>query len=260
MNDSRDSSDSQAPPQPPRWLLLVHRLPPKPDYLRVKVRRRLRGLGAAPLKNSVYVLPNTAEAREDFEWLTREIVADGGEAAVCEVTFVAGVTDAELGARFERPPAETTAEAAATPDRVAPGRTWVTRTDVHVDRLASAWLIRRFIDPEARVKFVTARAYRPEPGELRFDMFDGEYTHEGDRCTFETLTARFGLVDRALGAIAEIVHDIDCKDDKFGRPEVAGIATLVHGVVTAHADDTARIERGAALWDDLYAHFRRKRV
>jgi hypothetical protein len=126
-----------------------------------------------------------------------------------------------------------------------------------VDRLASAWLIRRFIDPDARFKFVAAKGYRPGPGELRFDMFDGEYTHEGDRCTFETLVRRFDLADPALHAIAEIVHDIDCKDGKFERVEAAGIATLVEGLAATSTDDMDRIERGTAIWNDLYTQLGR---
>jgi hypothetical protein len=78
------------------WLLLIHQIPPKPDYFRVKVRRRLRRLGAVPIKSSVYALPATAEAREDFEWLAREIAQDGGEAAICEASFVAGLTDDQV--------------------------------------------------------------------------------------------------------------------------------------------------------------------
>ncbi len=105
------------------------------------------------------------------------------------------------------------------------GSVWVTRQGVHVDRIASAWLIRRFIDPEARFKFVPAKGYVPEPGELRFDMFEAEFTHEGDRCTFEVLLARAGLADPALAAIGEIVHDIDLKDAKFGREETAASRT-----------------------------------
>jgi hypothetical protein len=135
----------------------------------------------------------------------------------------------------------------------------VTRADIHVDRLASAWLIRRFIDPAAHFKFVPARGYKPEPGELRFDMFEGEYTHEGERCTFETLLARFALADLALAAIGEIVHDIDCKDERFGRPEAAGVATVLQGIVALHPLDSARLERAIALWDDLYAHFHKSR-
>ena len=81
----------------------------------------------------------------------------------------------------------------------------------------SAWLIRRFIDPEARFKFVSGKGYRPAEGELRFDMFQAEFTHEGDKCTFEVLLDRGALNDPALRAIAEIIHDIDLRDGKFGR-------------------------------------------
>jgi len=110
-------------------------------------------------------------------------------------------------------------------------RTWVTRKGVFVDRMASAWLIRRFIDPDARFRFVDPESYRPMPSELRFDMFEGEFTHEGDRCTFETLLYRFGLEnDPALTAIAEVVHDIDLKDAKYERPDTPGIETLLTGV------------------------------
>jgi hypothetical protein len=136
------------------------------------------------------------------------------------------------------------------------GRTWVTRTGVKVDRMASAWLIRKLIDPEARFKFVPAKGYRPEPGELRFDMFEAEFTHEGDLCTFEVLVQRFGIGDRAVRAIAEIVHDLDVKDAKYGREEAAGVGQLVAGIAAAHPDDEARLARGAALFDDLYAAHR----
>src|SRR5262249_27879711 len=94
------------------------------------------------------------------------------------------------------------------------GRTWVTRQGVHVDRIGSAWLIRRFIDPEARFKFVPGKGYRPDEGELRFDMFQAEFTHEGDKCTFEVLLGRTALKDPALRAIGEIIHDIDLRDNK----------------------------------------------
>lgn len=93
------------------------------------------------------------------------------------------------------------------------------------------------------------------PGELRFDTFEAEYTHEGDRCTFETLLGRFGLVDPALSAIAEVVHDIDCKDGKFARGETAGAERLIAGIVRRHVSDAARVEHGAAVLDDLYDGF-----
>jgi hypothetical protein len=140
------------------------------------------------------------------------------------------------------------------------GRTWVTRKGIHVDRIASAWLIRRFIDPDARFRFVAGTGYRPEPRELRFDMFEAEFTHEGDLCTFEVLLARLGLEDAALRPIAEIVHEIDLKDAKFGRPETPGIDRLIAGLAMAHREDEDRLARGAAIFDDLYEYFRRKRA
>jgi hypothetical protein len=136
------------------------------------------------------------------------------------------------------------------------GRTWVTREGVHVDRIASAWLIRRFIDPEAHFAFVPSKGGTRQQGEIRFDMYEAEFTHEGDKCTFEVLLERAALEDPALHAIAEMVHDIDLKDGKFGREETPGIAGLIGGIVLAHQDDEERIARGAAMLDDLYRHLR----
>jgi hypothetical protein len=310
MNDSSESSN--------RWLLLIHQVPPKPDYLRVKTRRRLQRLGAVALKNTVYVLPNRVEAAEDFEWLRGEIVADGGDATLCAASLVGGLSDAEVEALFcadrdvdyaeiaraaraavssnespaapadvvrlqrrlddvgktdffaaagradaQRAIAELEAQVAgamaradtrAADGRDIRGRTWVTREGVFVDRIASAWLIRRFIDPDGSFKFVPGKSYRPRASELRFDMFQAEYTHEGERCTFETLLARFGLADDpALQGIAEIVHDIDLKDEKFGRPESPGVAAVLGGITRAHASDADRIRHGAAIFDGLHA-------
>jgi hypothetical protein len=135
------------------------------------------------------------------------------------------------------------------------GRVWVTRTGIQVDRIASAWLIRRFIDPAATFRFVPVKEYVHTAGELRFDMSEGEFTHEGEWCTFETLVHRFGLTDTALHAIAEIIHDIDLKDDRFARPEAAGLAHLLAGVAGGSTDDEQRLARGAQLFDDLYTYF-----
>src|SRR5687767_9516536 len=96
MSDSTVSS--------PPWLLLIHQLPPKPDYLRVKVRRRLQRLGAVALKSTVYVLPHRAETLEDFEWLRAEIEADGGDATLCGASFVGGLSDAEVESLFRTAP------------------------------------------------------------------------------------------------------------------------------------------------------------
>ena len=99
----------------------------------------------------------------------------------------------------------------------------------------------------------------PVPGELRFDMFRGEFTHEGDRCTFEVLIRRCGLQDAALAAIAEIVHDIDLKDGKFARNEAPGIARLLGGIAAAPGDDDNRLAKGEEIFDCLYEAFRQQR-
>jgi hypothetical protein len=313
-----------------RWLVLIHQIPPKPSYLRVKIGRRLQGLGAVPVKNSVYVLPRGEQALEDFQWVRNEIVEGGGDASVCEARFVEGLSDVSVEAlfntvreadydklardaralqaktgkgqrskktrealegpllRLRKRLAETTEidffgapgratvegllaslDSALNPPRPdAPpgsdllgevaGRTWVTRAGVHIDRIASAWLIRRFIDPRAGFRFVGGAAPPPVEGELRFDTFEGEFTHEGDSCTFEVLLRRFGIRDRALASIAEIVHDIDLKDGKFQRPEATGVDRLVAGIAMRHSNDEARIEDGSALFEALYEFFKRK--
>jgi len=140
------------------------------------------------------------------------------------------------------------------------GRVWVTRQGVHVDRIACAWLIRRFIDERGTFKFVLPRNYVPGENELRFDMFDAEFTHEGDNCSFEVLMEHSGPDDAALQAIAEIVHEIDLKDEKFGREETAGVRALINGICADTHDDEERIARGTAIFDGLYASFRKKKI
>ena len=297
---------------PERWLVLVHQLPAKPDYLRVKIGRRLARLGAVAIKNSVYVLPNDPERVEDLEWLLREIAEGGGEGSLIAARFLGGLDDARVEDMFRAsiddaatPLCEEARKLVApTPEDVArlrkrlaelgeidffgsarraeleglvqglaavvgpatkevvtgewTGRTWVTRRGVKVDRMASAWLIRRFIDPTATFRFVDAKGYSPGPGELRFDMFDAEFTHEGDACTFEVLVRRFLLADPGLAPIAEFVHDIDLKDGKFGRPETPGFAMMVDAIVATHPDDQDRVTRAGAVLDELYGMFARR--
>jgi hypothetical protein len=250
--------------QRPRWLILMHQLPPQPDYFRVKVWRRLRSIGAVSLKNSVYLLPNTPEAREDFEWLLREIRAGHGEATLCEANLLAGINDKEAEMLIESAAREDkSSQADLSRSRAIPiartrprGATWVTRRNVHVDRIASAWLIRRFIDARARFKFVQAEGYRPGKAEIRFDMFDAEFTHVGASCTFEVLIRAFGLErDRALRAIGEIIHDIDCKDDTYLRDETPEVASALSDLYSRLASDDARLDEGAFLFENLYAMF-----
>jgi hypothetical protein len=146
--------------------------------------------------------------------------------------------------------------------RIAPadmrGKVWVTRRDIHVDRIACTWLIKRFIDPRGTLKFVAGPQYQPRPGEYRYDMPDGEFTHEGDNCSFETLLAQSAIRDAALRAIAEVVHDIDICDGKFGHPETPGIAHVISGICRTLGDDEARVARGGELFDGIYEQFRRR--
>ncbi len=326
MNDQRPSR-KRSHAGADLWLLLIHQLPTRPAYARVKVWRRLQAVGAVAVKSTVYVLPATEETREDFVWILREIVELGGEALVCEAQLVDGLSDADVRAIFNaardadyaalaqeardlgglldlgQTPAELNgrmaklnakveklvaldffgahgreslggivsalqtklrgdtrmeASAAAGDRGNLKGRIWVTRQDIHVDRIASAWLIRRVIDPEAQFRFVAATGYEPKPGELRFDMFEAEFTHQGDRCTFEVLLDAIGHSDPAMAAIAEIVHDIDLKDNKFGREEAPGVRLLITGLARNHKSDEHRLVRGAALFDDLYQSLRKK--
>ena len=299
---------------------MIHQIPAKPNYLRIKIGRRLQSLGAVAIKNSVYVLPRNDQSHEDFEWIAREIVKARGDASVCEARFVEGLSDqqieglfnaareadymeiakkarelagsfkrrrkideglrgdlesgiarlrkrlsdvsaidffaangsqaaeailADIEERLRKPAVDSpTALVPSSTPRDVHGRIWVTRRGIHVDRMASAWLIRRFIDPEASFKFVPGKGYRPEPGELRFDMFEAEFTHDGDRCTFEVLFERFELDDPALRPIAEIVHDIDLKDSKFSRPEVLGLDRLIAGICMATKEDEVAADAG----------------
>jgi len=152
-------------------------------------------------------------------------------------------------------PALTATTGSRVPNKKPSGALWVTRAGVFVDRIASAWLIRRFIDRKARFRFVTTTRYSPRGNELRFDMFQAEYTHRGDRCTFEVLLEEFDLMSPALRAIAEIVHDIDLKDERYNRPETEGISQLLHGLALAEPNDTKRLSAGAQIFDSLHAQF-----
>lgn len=170
----------------------------------------------------------------------------------------AGSTQPAAAAPLALPPAAGPRAIASRAPRPARGtegyraRTWVTRRGVMVDRIASAWLIRRFVDAHARFRFVAPGA-AAAAGEIRFDMPDGEFTHVGGACTFETLSGAFRPADAALHELAEIVHDLDIKDGKFGRMEAPGLAALISGLAAVEPDDAARLERGAPLFDFLYS-------
>jgi hypothetical protein len=133
-------------------------------------------------------------------------------------------------------------------------RLWVTRPRPGVDRMASAWLIRRFIDPRARFAFAADRNAVPEHG-VAFDMFGVDFSHQGDGCTFETLCAVFGIRAPALSRLAAIVHDLDLKDGRFGAPECSTVSALIEGLQLAHQDDEVLLGHGMTLFESLYRSF-----
>jgi hypothetical protein len=308
----------------PRWLLFLHQLPGSPSNLRVRTWRRLQQIGALPIGQALYALPDSPNAREDFEWLKTEIQAAGGQAHV----FAADAVDswsndalieqfrrsreesynrlardadqvlkrlsrrsrAELPRRVIQPLKERLAaieqvdffgsagrdrvialvqqiEQRATADRrgiasVATtqtlrsytGRTWVTRPRPGVDRMASAWLIQRFIDTEATFGFAADRDAAPSDA-IPFDMFGVEFSHQGDGCTFETLCSTLGITEPAVGRLAQIVHDLDLKDGRYGAPEAAAVGIIIEGLQLAHVDDQTLLAQGMALFDSLYRAF-----
>lgn len=313
-----------------RWLLLVHQLPASPSNLRVRTWRRLQQIGAVPLKQAVYVLPDSANTREDFEWLKTEIAASGGEATILAATNIDAASDDELIETFKharqddysalardlemalkrtegkrrprghRAPAvrrlseifrqrlasiesidffasagrdraitlierlSSSAGAAAPVSRKTDAagnegyrdKLWVTRPRPGVDRMASAWLIRRFVDPAARFSFAADRSSVPADA-LPFDMYGVEFTHRGDNCTFETLCDVFSLHGAAVSRVGELVHDLDLKDGKFGAAEGATVGAMIDGLQLTHADDDALLESGIAMFESLYRSFER---
>ena len=303
--------------------------------MRVRIWRKLQKLGAVAIKNSVYVLPASDQAHEDFQWLKQEIEAAGGEAVVFRAGSVEGATDEEIILAFRKARDEEFAAIAAEFDGLtgaireqsrtrhlstgrlaaqeteidklhteleriaandffnAPGRTgafnayercqkairaaqdptgklprkvaksgtleiaryqgrrWVTRRNLHIDRLASAWLIKQFIDKRPRFYFVSEG--ETVEGAIPFDMFAAKFTHQGEDCTFETMLKQFGLTEsNGLREIAEIVHDIDLKDDKFHRLEAAGLNAIIEGLSKVLRDDRKLLQQTGVVFDGLY--------
>ena len=309
-----------------KWLLLLLQLPTRPASVRMKTWRRLQQLGSVAIKNSVYVLPNTPQAREDFEWLTSEIRAAKGLASIMiaealtaeeddeirtaflnqratEYDALRGPAEAVLRPRKARPagagrlaaeralrsgrealarldamdliPADARTKAVGALERLearmAPepegtptmpavaasrpetfqNKTWVTRPRPGVDRMSSAWLIQRFIDPKARFAFAGEPPADDRKG-VPFDMFGVAFGHQGDRCTFEVLCDRFGIKDSAVKQLAKIVHDVDLKDERYTPPEAPIVARMVEGLRASYADDQELLKHGIAMFAALY--------
>jgi hypothetical protein len=308
-------------------MVFVHQLPAHPSNARVKIWRRLQQVGAVALKNAVHVLPESAQAREDFEWLRGEVIGLGGQAAIFDVPSMSDVDERQIVGQFQsasaaefgrlrkelkmmrprlrqdartsgeqglqalrafqerfehavrrdmfaadgsreiesalkellseyRPSAKSRAQPA--PDLLDPddykGRVWVTRPRPGVDRFSSAWLIRRFIDRDA--KFVFSVSPERYPDAVAFDMYHAAgFKHEGDLCTFEVLQERFGIRESAVKRIGEIVHDIDLKEERYKSPHAPTVAHLVEGLRASTPDDARLLELGIGMFEALYVSF-----
>jgi hypothetical protein len=134
-------------------------------------------------------------------------------------------------------------------------RIWITRPRPQVDRLACAWLIRRFIDSRATIRY----ARQSKPGEVAFDTDDSEFGHVGGLCSFETMCRAFGFDDAGLRALAEIVHEIDLRDGRFTHPVIAGVSAILDGWLRAVTSDAELEEHGLALFEGLYRFFTQTR-
>jgi len=311
-----------------QMLLLLIGLPPTPSSLRVRVWRRLRALGAVPLKRSAYLLPDTPERYEDFQWLAQEIQRDGGDATLIRVQQIENVSPADVLRLFHEPRdrdyrqlavryrkvlqgldrkseatrarahdelarlakdhqrvrdidffdapggaevqrlEEAIAMRTRRPESVRPeepptldlttlrGRRWVTRPRPHVDRIASAWLIRRFIDPEAVFVFAPPAEFPKDA--IPFDAPGVELSHHGEDCTFETLVGRARVRDRRVARLAEVVHEADLRDGKFPHEEARGIDVAIRALLAASPDDHEVLAHGMTLFEGLYATTSRK--
>jgi len=307
-------------------LLLLVGLPPQPSSLRVRVWRRLRSLGAVPLKRSAYLLPDTPDRYEDFQWLAQEIEREGGDATLIRVQQIENLGPEAVRRLFHEPRDQDYRQLAARYRRVMPrldkknrgaavqdelarlardhrrirevdffdapggaevrrleeviamrtrrpeaaarplrpsidlstvrGRRWVTRPRPHIDRIASAWLIRRFIDPEAQFVFAPPAKFPQDA--IPFDAPGAELSHQGEDCTFETLVKRAKLRDRRLTRLAEVVHEADLRDGKFPHEEARGIDVAVRALLAASPDDHQVLTQGLALFEGLYATTPRK--
>jgi hypothetical protein len=290
-------------------------------------------MGAVRLRGAGWILPETPETIELFQWLVQEIQSVRGEATLLRVDRIETMTDDEIAALFHKARApehqaviqgcreilrhldryqknhhrrsipqlrgkldglkreldrvqaidylraplgerartlwETTAKrlrAAETRPRATSGRhrtslpprgsTWVTRPRPHIDRIASAWLIKRFCDPDATFAFADA-ADAARKG-IPFDVLGADFGHHGEDCTFETLVKRFGIKDRRVHVIAEIVHEADLHDGKFTRNEATGLDLAINGLVEATPDDDELLARGMGIFEGLYAVLKQK--
>lgn len=297
----------------PPWLLLVFTLPASKASERVQIWRKLQKIGSIPFRNAGYLLPNTVDHLERFEWLATAIRDSKGDASILQILSVddmpvgkikeqfrearateyaalleeignlkpsgAGKTSQSARWRkrfeeiilidfFQSPLRAGVEEALAkverghgkakepSPNKVSKGeyqnRTWLTRPRPGIDRVSSAWLISRFIDPKA--KFVFGDKPTAHPKAVPFDMFQGVgFGHQGDLCTFETLCHSFNLTDKRVLLIGQAIHDADLEVDKFGRTEGHTMNRILQGWAKKNISDEELLRRGIDLIDGLYS-------
>jgi len=306
------------------WLFLMSNLPATHSSYRVRVWRQLKKFGAIQLKTSTYVLPDEPVHYERFQSLAKEIVDNGGEAALIRVKDVEGMPYPTLIAMFSEARAREYDEIAEpltllirdTRDRKSSpeaftkqlqkfqqrfheiknidffqssrgedlerlfrkaeslpsnrgeserkgrlsadgyqGKTWIVRPRPEIDGVGSTWLIYNFIDPEA--KFVFARTPAKHQRISPYVIIESEFSRNLDCCTFETLIELFGIRERAVLQLAEIIHDADLKDDKFDRVEGFGINQILKGWAKDGLSDEDILERGFWCLDGLRAQLKR---
>lgn len=316
------------------WLLFFYSVPSKPVSNRMKIWRMLGKAGAVQFKGSAYILPESDDHYELFQWLVSTVAAMRGEAAFVKVSKIESMKDGEIVTLFDqlrekdyldmglrlddfenkigtvgktagaknhkkiedelnkfvkefqdigridffssrsrkemeqRLKAITSEISGMTRGesiepavgivkrRVADfkGKTWVTRKRPFIDRIASAWLIRGFIDTKAAFGFIDENEIeRLDKEAIVFDMVGGEFTHVGDLCTFEVLIEAFGLRSKALGIMAEIVHQLDLQDGKYRNPVAEGLREILDGIRKTVKEDHEALEKGMGIFEMLYA-------
>ena len=288
---------------PRSWYLLIHQLPPRPLYLRAKIRQQLVRVGAVPVKKSVYALAGDrgvprgprvdraggGDGRRRSHRVPRRLrrsaaaaalrgrsreLRDGEYQELLEELARAGTADAGAAvararARFHeirrldffdapkgrrRAKNRTTRERRRTAKTGRPGarsrasrlvgKIWVTRSGMKVDRIASAWLVRRFLDAKAKFRFEAARNRTP-PGRSPSTWSERTSRTKATAALRDPAAPQRNPGPGRVREIAEIVHDIDLKDAKFGRPEAAGVSQILAGLFAATSDDSGRLTEGS---------------
>ena len=318
--------------KPLSWLLFFYSVPSKPVSNRMKVWRKLMKAGAAQLKGSVYILPDTEEHYEILQWLVSEISGMKGEGAFVRTEKIETMKNSEIITLFSEQRGSDYRETRKSLDDLErrlgsiqkgamvqnmkaiskqfdklvkeydgtvavdffhsnegkrlverivylksqimvlssaeakkenriqtmdiakyQGRLWVTRRKPFIDRMASAWLIRKFIDSKAVFGFIDEKEIDAlDKNSSAFDIRGGEFTHSGDMCTFEVLTKAFGLKGKILRKMSEIVHDLDMRDDKYKASEAKGLEDILSGIRKSAKDDAEALKKGMAVFEMLY--------